>query len=167
MKRAVNGWMIGIVGAVAVLSGCASKEDRALYARIQERSPELQTLQQSEKVVFHSGKENETIVIATYLPEKDGRYEEFALAVYPPEGLAGREAFALEGTAPVSVGKIARNELPESVRRTVPGWFTVYRARFAPTTRKRFTLTIRGADGEMKKVLFYKGPKYLVTKPKF
>ena len=168
MKKTGYAWVSGVLSIVVFLSGCASKEDQALYAKIRERSPELKTLQQTEKVVFHSGKEDETIVIATYLPqEKVGSHEEFVLAVYPDSGLAGRNSFLLDGKAPELLRRLPRSQLSESIRRTIPEWFTLYQVHFASNSQKKMTLSIRDKTGEEKEMIFYKGPKYLVTKPKF
>jgi len=168
MKR-TYGWVggVGVLALLLLINGCASKEDRALYKKIRERSPELQTIQQSDKVVFHPGEEGETIVIATYLPRENPSDETFILAVYPPGGLASNGPFRLEGNSPESLRQVSRQELPERVRRTIPPWFTIYRARYLRSKKKSFILTIRDKEGEEKKLTFYRGPKYLITKPKF
>jgi len=61
-------WIVGMLGTLLLIAGCASKEDKALFEKIQRQSPELRTLQQSEKAIFDAGDENETIVIATHDP---------------------------------------------------------------------------------------------------
>jgi hypothetical protein len=158
-------WLVGLLGTLLLISGCASKEDRALFAKVRERSPELQTLQQSEKAVFEAGDENETIVLATYLPEASQGRERFVVAVYPEERLAREAPFRLDGKAPIARRKVPRTALPERIRRTLPGWYTVYRLDFPELGGKKLTLSIRNIEGEEKRLLFYKGPKYLVTKP--
>jgi hypothetical protein len=158
-------WIVGMLGTLLLIAGCASKEDKALFEKIQRQSPELRTLQQSEKAIFDAGDENETIVIATYLPEESKEYERFVVAAYPVERLAGKKPFLLEGKAPLSRRKVSRASLPERIRRTLPGWFTVYRLDFPKVSGKKFILSIRDIQGEERKLTFYKGPKYLVTKP--
>jgi len=170
--KQTDGWggrsYIAIAVLLAVgLSGCGSKEDQLLYSKIRQRSPQLKTLQQSQKVLFHQGDENETIVLATYLPEAQERGETFFLSVYPGNRLAGRDPFKLQGKDPDALSPVAHTSLPPDVRRTVPKWFSSYRVIFPPVRAKKMTLSIRNIDGEVQTALFFKGPKYLVTKPKF
>ena len=164
-----NRWLggSGILALLLLLNACASHEDRALYEKIRERSPEFRTIQQSDKVIFHPGEEGETIVIATYLPQEPPSSETFILAVHPSGGLASNEPFRLEGNPPTSLQQISRQELPARVRRTIPQWFTIYRARYLRSKKKSFILAIRDKKGEEKKLNFYRGPKYLITKPSF
>jgi hypothetical protein len=149
-----------------LLAGCASKQDRELFEKVQERSPELQVVQQSEKAVFHPGEDNETIVLATYLPKAEEPGESFIVAVHPAEHLAKEKPFLLAGKAPESSETISRKEIDQSIRRTIPPWFELYRLRFPKISGKRFLLEIRNDKGEVKKLTFYRGPKYLITKPK-
>jgi hypothetical protein len=165
MKRTMGS--AGILALLLLIGGCASKEDRALYAKIRERSPELETIQQSDKVVFHPGEDGETIVIATYLSRDNPSYETFALSVHPSEGLAAKDPFRLDGKPPESLRRISRRELPERVRRTSPETFPIYRVRSPRSIQKRITLASRDNEGEEKKLTFYRGPKYLITKPEF
>ena len=161
-------WMAALcgIGVLFAAGGCASKEDRALYQRIHQRSPELRTLQQSEKVVFSEGEEDGTILLATYLPEEDAGGESFVIAVHP-EGSVPVGRFTLQGKAPTGLRKIRHGDLPPQLAGTIPPWFAVYRLRFPEMSGKRFILHVAGPGGSSREIPFYKGPKYLVTKPKF
>ncbi len=161
-------WMMALcgVGLLFAVAGCASKEDRALYERIHQRTPELKTLQQSEKVLFTDGDANGTIVLATYLPKADAREETFVIAVYPDESVPV-EHFTLQGKSPSDLRKVRRKDLPRRLTETIPPWFAVYRLRFPQLHGKRFVLHVEGPGGASRDIPFYKGPKYLVTKPKF
>jgi hypothetical protein len=166
-KRKTWRWLTAVVGALLLFGGCASKRDRELFGEIRQKSPELRTLQQTEKAVFGEGEGNETIVLATYLPRESGKEgEAFILAVHPAGKLAS-SPFRLGGFSPRSLRRISRNELPETLRRVLPPWFTLYRARFAPASTDRFTLTILNEQGEKRSLLFSKGPKYLGLKRVF
>ena len=154
------------IGVLFAAVGCASKEDRALYQRIHQRSPELRTLQQSEKIVFPGGEEDGTILLATYLPEEKSQGENFVIALYP-EGSIPVGRFTLQGKAPTDLRKIRRSDLPPRLAGTIPSWFSVYRLRFPKVEGKRLILHVTGPGEESREIPFYKGPKYLVTKPKF
>ena len=153
-----------VTAVLLTVAGCASKQDRELFREINARSPELRVLQQTETAVFDQGGDNETLVIATYLPNQSGSAgEAFILAVHPVDGL-GSPAFTLEGLPPKSLRRVDRRELPADLAASIPRWFTVYRARFAPAKRKRFELAIRSKDGKIRRLSFAKGPKYLSPK---
>ena len=107
------------------------------------------------------------MVVATYLPRSSRRGEVFLLAVYPPDRLSAREPFILDGNAPESMRRLSRGELSENLRRSFPRWFTIYRVIFPAESRKKMVLAIRDLDGMQKRIFFYKGPKYLITQPKF
>ena len=155
------------IGVLFAAGGCASKEDRALYRRIRQRSPELRTLQQSEKVVFPEESEaGGTILLATYLPQEGAGSESFVIAVHP-DGSVPVERFTLQGKAPTGFRKIRREELPPQLAGTIPPWFAVYRLRFPEMSDKRFILHVAGPGEADREIPFCKGPKYLVTKPKF
>ncbi|WP_456392010.1 hypothetical protein [Nitratifractor sp.] len=158
-----SGMAMLLVAAV----GCASKEDRSLYAKLHERQPELKTLQQSEKLILNHGDGNGTIVIANYLPSgKTEQLEKFILALYPQEQLT-HDSLRLSGTKPVEIKRLSRRALPATLRRTLPGWFAYYSVTFPYQRVKRMILTVRDAEGVQGSMPFYKGPKYLITRPKF
>ena len=154
------------IGVLFVAGGCTSKEDRALYRRIRQRSPELRTLQQSEKVVFPEGEAGGTILLATYLAQEDTGSESFVIAVHPEESVPV-ERFTLQGKAPTGLRKIRHGDLPPQMAGTIPPWFAVYRLRFPKVVAKRFILHVVGPGGSDRGIPFSKEPKYLVTKPKF
>lgn len=154
------------IGLVFAIEGCADKADRELYRHIHQRAPELKTLQQSEKVLFPGKEGNTTIVIATYLPDPAGRRETFVTALYPKSAVAV-EHFTLQGQKPVEIREIRRSDLPPEVAETIPAWFGIYRLRFAEQQGKRLMLHVPGPEGNSRDIPFYKGPKYLVTHPKF
>ncbi len=155
----------GVLAALLLISGCASKEDTRLFENIRKESPELRTLQQTEKAIFERGDANETIVIATYLPEASRSSERFVVAVYPEERLDRTHAFLLNDEAPLSRRQVSRDTLPRRIRRTLPPWFVLYRLDFPRTDKTKLLLTIRNVRGEKRELAFYKGPKYLSTKP--
>jgi translation elongation factor EF-G len=151
------------LGAFVVMPGCSSKEDKVLFEKIDRRHKELQTLQQSEQAIFRAKDANETLVIATYLPQKDEKEEHFILAVHP----AGKMSYFLGGKAPVSLRPMKHRELQEPLRSNVPSWFDVSEAVFPHVPGKKLSLKIQTSEGSSQTLLFYRGPKYLVTKPKF
>ena len=154
------------IGVLFAAGGCASKKDRALYQRIHQRSPELRALQQSEKVVFSEGEEDGAILLVTYLPKEDGGGESFVIAAHP-DGSVPVGRFTLQGKAPAELRRIRHGDLPPQLAETIPPWFAVYRLRFPAMSGKRFILRVAGPGEASREIPFYKGPKYLVTKPKF
>ncbi|WP_292654869.1 hypothetical protein [Nitratifractor sp.] len=159
-------WGAGIL--LLAITGCASKEDKALFEKIHCRNPELKTLQQSEKAVFGKSETDKTIVLATYLPQESlsNSKETFVIAAYPSEGIRlGR--FTLEKKAPIRVTRIHRKDLSPVLAHTIPTWFALYRLQFPLSAEKRMRLHIVSEDGASRDLFFYKGPKYLITKPKF
>lgn len=124
-------------------------------------------LQQSEKILFRHGEGNTTVAIVSYLPKESKEGERFILSVYPEECVALRR-MKLDGQAPRAIEKISHTKLPEALRRHTPGWFDSYRILFPHTSDKKLTLSMEDAvTGEVQTLLFAKGPRYLVTKPKF
>lgn len=155
------------LGMVLCLGGCAAKSDRQIYERLQGHRTEFSMLQQSEKVLFKHGEGDTTVVLVTYLPRESKEGELFILSAYPGDGVV-LNRMRLADMAPGKIEKISREELPDALRRRTPGWFSSYRILFPHVSGKKLTLTLQDATtGELRQLLFVKGPKYLVTKPKF
>ena len=172
MKRLDSMGVLGagllLLLAGAIFSGCSSKEDRALYAKIRENSGRLTALQQSEKLIINQGKENETILMVTYLPDESSDMERFVISGTP----AGRVNTAtlarseVEGRHPLKIQRVEKRELPVSLRKSTPSWFAIYRVTYPHSEKKKIAFRL-SIDGVEKGLYFYKGPKYLIDKKEF
>ena len=155
---------IWIVLGVGLMQGCSSK-DKELYSKIHERSERFSSLQQSEKVIFHQGEDNETIVLITYLSGTDTENESFIIAGTPADKINtdALKKSQVSGKNPLKIEKIKRTDTPEYMRHNIPKWFTVYRVDYPKTAAKKLSLTL-AIDGESRTTYFYKEPKYLINK---
>ncbi len=159
---------IGSLAILLALSACASKEEVAAYRQFSKESSRLSLLQQSEKLIFRPGDANETIVLVHYLPTDDGEVEHLILAGNPSERFndAAFRSSRLSGKEPLTVTKVSRGSLEESLQRVIPRWFSIYSVEYPGTTSSKFPLTLT-IGKETKSVYFYKKPKYLINKKSF
>ena len=163
-KESILSMVIGALLFVLLMQGCSQK-DEALFQKVEKNAPLLNTLQHTQKAIFHQGDENETVLLVTHLPDKERKSELFIVAGTPdtkvtPEFL---KTITIGGKKILSVKKISRNSLPAPIRKHTPSWFVTYRLEAPPLAAKKFPMSIT-LDGESRTLYFYKGPKYLIDR---
>jgi len=165
LKMRGRGWPV-ILAMLLGMAGCTTKEDRVLFETVKTHSGRLRAAQQTEEIVFQPGTEEESILIATYLPKESGAEgEAFVMACAPGDQLHPGD-FRLEGKKALHIGRISHRLLPSSLKGSIPSWFETYRVLYPAVTQKRFSLSME-KGGKRYSRFFYKGPKYLVNKKSF
>ncbi len=159
--------LVSGIGILFAMQGCSSKEDQVLFAKIHKRSPELSQLQQTQRVILKKEEGKSDILIISYFYNKNSPTEDFIVASYPQGAVSMRRITIEKGISPSRVSSLSRSQLPSSLSNTIPNWFTLHRLKFPHTKAKRFKMHIVGSNGISEDIYFYKGPKYLITKPKF
>jgi len=167
-RRNVLAACLCFVLGVGLMQGCSSKEDRALYTKIHDESAKLSALQQSEKLIFHQGKENESIVMVSYLPNESGEEEKFIIYGTPSAHIntATLAKSTLQERHPTRVRKVGRGAIPASLRNSAPPWFVFYRVSYPASEAKKMQFGL-SLGGEKRALTFYKGPKYIINKKEF
>ncbi len=154
-------------GLLVSIQGCSSKSDEALFSKIHKRSGELAQLQQTQRVILKKEEGSSDILIVSYFYKKDAKTEDFIIATYPQKSVSIRRITIEKGIRANRVSRISRASLPKTLSKTIPHWFALYKVEFPHTKAKRFKMHIISSNGVSEDVYFYKGPKYLITKPKF
>jgi hypothetical protein len=157
---------IGLLGVLLWLGGCAAKSDEKIYRQLQGRRADFAMLQQTQRAFFPHGEGNTTVAIVTYLPQASKEKEIFILSTYPPDELQV-EKVKLGDTLPERIEKLTQKELPAPLRKHTPNWFASYRLLFPHTASKKLPIHLEDKTGQSQTLLFIKGPKYLVTHPRF
>ena len=150
----------------AILAGCSSKEDQTLFRQVKERNQELQTIQKTQKVIFKTPQEGESVTLLIRYLSSDApgsRAERFLIASHPKRSVQA----LLNGQPPMSVTNCRLSGLPAAQRIGIPHWYTAQCVEFSPSSESALRLEVRLAGGESRRLLFSKGPKYLITKPKY
>ena len=155
--------IIVVTATVLLLSACSAKNDRELYRTIHDKAPRFDSLQNTEKAIFHAGTEREVVVLVSYIPKESTEREVFILAGTPKKMIASSilPTLHLDGNSPFAAVSLSVEQLPRELREGIPSWFAVYRVDFPRSTTKKLTLDLT-LDGEKKTLFFYKVPKYLV-----
>ena len=118
-------------------------------------------------ILFHQGKDNETIIFITYLPKKSDKNGEcFAVSVSPAENVSLSD-FRMQEQKALSIHKISHDELPASIKASTPPWFENYLIVFPYTKLEKFGVTVREKAGDARLFYFYKAPRYIVNKTGF
>ncbi len=159
---------------IVLLTGCASKEDKALIKAYEINKPYHQQLQKTEKTQLYEGNNTKALLTATYLYEEniDKEYkpdEVFIVGIYIEE--MQEESFdlegyslALNGTAPKSIQKLAANDPLLKHISFVSEWSTFYLITFPHTTSKSFKLIFKSDRYGKGELPFAKVAKYVLTK---
>ena len=152
--------------AVLLGSGCSSREDQLLFDNLKNRNQQLTQLQQTRKIIIPASEGHETVtLLIRYLPQRSRieKRETFLVAVHPDTFVASR----LNGQSPLRVTECSPRMLNPKEQRGIPSWFTLRCVNFPMQERNDLRLNLLMPWGDQRELLFSKGPRYLITKPKF
>ena len=155
-------FIVGII-IVAGISGCATKEEKEFYHQISKNSKRYESLRNTEKLILGSSKEDETIVLISYLGNNK-KEEKFVISIQQSSKDSPIKSITLEGHKPLSKKKISRSKLPKSLQDIIPKWFDSYLYTFTPVEIKRFRIIIQTQKGIEKSIYFYKNRRYIIDK---
>ena len=157
-------WIVGIVVTVGI-TGCATKGEKEFYHQISKESSRYESLRSTEKLILGSSKEDETILLISYMGSIDNS-ERFIVSIQQSGEETPIKSITLEGHKPLSKERVSRSRLPKSIQDIVPKWFDSYIYTFAPVKMKRFRVIVETQNGKEKSVYFYKDRRYIVDKKK-
>jgi len=156
------GRMALIVVSGLIVAGCGGSEERQLLEMVGKNHRVYETLAKTEKLVYSQGREDEKILYISYLGTVGDR-EKFIISLYPDiDSLPS--SITLEGTSPQSVKRLAKSDIPQPLRRSVPSWFSTYSVEFPLVTIDKFRIIVPPLESEERAVYFYKDMRYVVDK---
>ncbi len=163
--------LIVMVAILFGFSGCAGKGEAEYYKEISKNSSRYETLRNTEKLLLGKGKNDESIVLISYLDgdnsgEKIDGNERFIVSVYGGDDKKPLKGITLEGHKPILMKKISRNRLSDNLKTVIPKWFDNYYVEFAHTDLKKFRIIISTPKNGEKSIYFYKDRHYIVDKKK-
>ena len=146
---------------IAGITGCATKGEKEFYHQISKESSRYESLRDTEKLILGSSKEDETIVLISYLGSIDNS-ERFIVSIQQSGEETPIKSITLEGHKPLSKERVSRSRLPKSIQDIIPKWFDSYIYTFAPIDIKRFRIIVETKKGVDKSIYFYKDRRYRV-----
>ena len=163
-------WMIGIV---ALLLGCTSKEQKELMKSFEKEKTYHQNLQKTEKTQLYDGEVTKAMLTATYLFTKtkdknDTRDEKFIVGVYVEEGevrpfLNEGYSLTLNDNAPKSIVRLNEgNTLLKSIS-FASEWSQFYLITFPHVKSTSFKLIFKSSIYGKGELNFAKVSKYVLT----
>jgi len=165
------------LSAMALLTGCTSKEEKALMQAYEKNKSYHQQLQKTEKTQLYDGNITKALLTATYLNEQniDKEYkpdEVFVVGIYIEE--SEEESFdqagyslTLNDSAPKSI-KILEADDPQLKHISfVSEWNYFYLVTFPYTPSKSFKLIFESELYGKGELHFAKVAKYVLTKKAF
>jgi len=161
----VKSWLGVMVGAL-LLAGCSSKEDTTLLKQLASRQQKFHTIQKTQKVIFDSQDGESVTLLVRYLSSEESSStepERFLIASYPSSTFQ----FRLNGSTPLRISSCDRLRGSSAVSFGIPSWYRCHYVEFSPVSDPALKLEILTPQGQKETLLFSKGPKFLITKPKF
>ena len=162
---------------IALLAGCASKEEQALMEAYETKKSYHQQLQKTEKTQLYDGNSTKALLTATYLNEQnlDEEYnpdEVFVVGVYIDD-IEGESfdqewySLTLNGSAPKSIQELAADDPLLKHISFVSEWNHFYIITFPHTSSKSFKLVFESELYGKGELHFAKVAKYVLTKEAF
>ncbi len=165
------------LGAMALLAGCTSKEEKALMQLYEKNRSYHKQLQKTEKIQLYDGDITKAMLTATYLNgqniDKEYKpYEVFVVGVYledSEEISLDREGYSLtlDGKAPKSIQKVKKGDPVLKDISFVLDWNYFYLVTFPHTESKSFKLIFESSRYGKGELHFAKVAKYVLTKEAF
>ena len=169
--------IILILGTMALLAGCTSKEEKALMQKYEKNKSYHQQLQKTEKTQLYDGEITKALLTATYLNEQniDKEYkpdEVFVVGIYIEESEAGsfdQEGYSLtlNGNTPKSISILKANDPLLKDISFVSEWNYFYLVTFPYVSNKSFKLLFESELYGRGELDFAKVAKYVLTKEAF
>ncbi|RRS30031.1 MAG: hypothetical protein P794_08745 [Epsilonproteobacteria bacterium (ex Lamellibrachia satsuma)] len=163
-----------VLGAMALFTGCASKEEKAFIRSYEKQKPYHKKLQKTEKIQLYDGEDTKALLTATYLFEpglekKDERDETFIVGVYLEEETMqtfdrGGFSLTLDGKIPKSIKKLEKNDPQLDDIPFVTEWNQFYFVTFPHVSSKSFKLIFESDLYGRGELHFAKVAKYVLTK---
>jgi len=163
------------LSAMALLTGCTSKEEKALMQAYEKNKSYHQQLQKTEKTQLYDGNITKALLTATYINEQniDKEYkpdEVFIVGIYIEESEEesfDQEGYSLNDSAPKSI-KILETDDPQLKHISfVSEWNYFYLVTFPYTPSKSFKLIFESELYGKGELHFAKVAKYVLTKKAF
>ena len=169
--------MILTLSAMALLSGCTSKEEKALMEAYEKKKSYHQQLQKTEKTQLYDGLITKAVLTATYLNEQNidkeqKPDEDFIVGIYIEESETGsldQEGYSLtlNGNTPKSI-KILKADDPLLKNISfLSEWNYFYLITFPHVSSKSFKLVFESELYGKGELHFAKVAKYVLTKEAF
>ncbi|MEA3433139.1 MAG: hypothetical protein U9R13_00995 [Campylobacterota bacterium] len=162
------------LSVMALLAGCASKEEKALMEAYETKKSYHQKLQKTEKTQLYDGNSTKALLTATYLNEQniDKEYkpdEVFIVGMYIEEESFDQEWYSLtlNGSAPKSIQELAADDPLLKNISFVSEWNYFYLITFPHTSSKSFKLVFESELYGKGELHFAKVAKYVLTKEVF
>lgn len=165
------------MGAMALLAGCTSKEEKALMQAYEKHKIYSKQLQRTEKIQLYDGQVTKVLLTATYLYEpslekEDERDETFIVGVYLEENemqVFDQEGFALtlNGKKPAHIQKLKKSDRRLENISFVTEWSQFYLVSFPHVSNKSFKLIFESDQYGKGELHFAKVAKYVLSKKIF
>jgi len=162
------------IGAMALLTGCTSKEEKALMQTYEKYKSYHKELQKTEKIQLYDGSVTKALLTATYLYEPNYRKvdrgnEIFIVGVYLEESEMqtfnqGGFSLTLNGKVPGSIKKLEKSDPRLKNISFVTEWSQFYLVVFPHTSSKSFKLIFESTLYGKGELHFAKVAKYVLTK---
>jgi|AAUQ01.1.fsa_nt_gi hypothetical protein len=155
-------FIVGILLTIFVVVGCSNRQNN-LIDELESKNSNFKTFRNSCSLTLHKNRENEFIVIVSYLKDKSLNEERFIVAVSDINLKVRPSFFNLNGKKAKSFSRVTRGDIPNSVKNLVPQWANLYYLSF-PSVKSDKILLKFILDGESGEIAFYKKRKYVVEK---
>ena len=162
-----------------LLTGCTSKEEKALLQVYKKEKAYHKKLLQTEKAQLYDENETKVLLTATYLytqtdvpKEKDKRDEVFIVGLYMEDEESAHfnaEDFnlTLNGKTPKHVRILKKSDIRLKNIPFITEWGDYFEVVFPHTSSARFDLVVDSNTYGMKKLHFAKKAKYVFSKEAF
>ena len=174
-----RGTVIALCLFSLLISGCSSKEEKALLQVYNTKKDYHKKLLQTEKAQLYDGNETKVLLTATYIyiqtdlpKEEDKRDEVFIVGLYMEDETAehfSSEDFnlTLNGEMPKSVKILKQSDKRLKDIPFITDWGDYFEVVFPHTASAKFDLVFNSETYGVKKLHFAKKAKYVFTKEAF
>jgi len=163
-----------IFGAIVLLAGCTSKEEKAFMQAYEKNKSYHRQLQKTEKTQLYDGSTTKALLTATYLyspgfQKEDKRDEVFIVGVYLEDNTVqnfNQNGFSLtlNGNIPKNIQKLPKGHPDLKDISFVSEWNQFYLVTFPHESSKSFRLIFKSDSYGKGELYFAKVAKYMLSR---